>query len=71
MVARQDALIAKQTELTDTLKAKLKSLRTVGALLDNWPDAAELLPESLKQKGRDIALAPETLNAICGIPSVK
>ena len=71
MVARQDALIAKQTELTDTLKAKLKSFRTVGALLENWPDAAELLPESLKEKSRDLALAPETLNAICGIPSGK
>ena len=71
MVARQDALSAKQTELTDTLKAKLKSFRTVGALLENWPDAAELLPESLKEKSRDLALAPETLNAICGIPSGK
>ena len=71
MVARQDALIAKQTELTDTLKAKLKSFRTVGALLEKWPDAAELLPESLKEKSRDLALAPETLNAICGIPSGK
>ena len=71
MVARQDAVSAKQTELTDTLKAKLKSFRTVGALLENWPEAAELLPESLKEKTRDLALAPETLNAICGIPSGK
>lgn len=71
MQSRQDAVSAKQTELTDTLKAKLKSFRTVGALLENWPEAAELLPESMKEKGRDLALAPETLNAICGIPSGK
>ena len=71
MVARQDAVSAKKTELESMLKAKLKSFRTVGALLESWPDAAELLPESLKEKSRDLALAPETLNAICGIPSGK
>lgn len=71
MQSRQSANNAKETELTDTLKAKLKSFRTVGALLKNWPEAAELLPESLKDKGRDLAIAPETLNAICGIPSGK
>lgn len=71
MQSRQSTIDAKESELTDTLKAKLKSFRTVGALLENWPDAAELLPESLKEKSRDLALAPETLNAICGIPSGK
>ena len=71
MQSRQSTIKAKESELTDTLKAKLKSFRTVGALLENWPDAAELLPESLKEKSRDLALTPETLNAICGIPSGK
>lgn len=71
MQSRQSTIEAKESELTDTLKAKLKSFRTVGALLENWPEASELLPGSLKDKGRDLALAPETLNAICGIPSDK
>lgn len=71
MQSRQSKIEAKESELTDTLKAKLKSFRTVGALLENWPEAAKLLPESLKDKGRDLALSPETLNAICGIPSGK
>ncbi|MER3091563.1 Nmad5 family putative nucleotide modification protein [Salmonella enterica] len=65
-------LVSKEETFNNTLDAVLKNARTVKQLLTAWPEAKELLPDAL-QKATCTALAinPEELNAICGIPSVK
>ncbi|EAW4195719.1 hypothetical protein FFV02_22960 [Salmonella enterica] len=65
-------LVSKEETFNNTLDAVLKNARTVKQLLTAWPEAKELLPDDL-QKATCTALAinPEELNAICGIPSAK
>lgn len=67
---QQDAVDAKEIELTNTVNAVLRSASTVGKLLEVWPDAAALLPKELQAKdaGTGLALTVETLNALCGLP---
>ncbi|EIC4202418.1 hypothetical protein LAA48_004332 [Salmonella enterica subsp. enterica serovar Indiana] len=65
-------LANKEKTFNNTLDAVLKNARTVKQLLTAWPEAKELLPDDLqKATGTALAINPEELNAICGIPSDK
>lgn len=60
--------------LKSTLTATISGFTTVEKLLEAWPDAKELIPETLpiaKKPGTNIALSVADLNAMCGIPSGK
>lgn len=60
--------------LKSTLLATISGFTTVEKLLEAWPDAKELIPETLpiaKKPGTGIALSVADLNAMCGIPSGK
>lgn len=60
--------------LKSTLAATISGFTTVEKLLEAWPDAKELIPETTpiaKQAGTGIALSVADLNAMCGIPSGK
>lgn len=53
-----------------TVAAAVAKHKTVGKLLEAWPAAIELLPKTL-HLSTAVALNPETLNEICGIPTGK
>lgn len=60
--------------MQSTLKATISGFTTVEKLLEAWPDAKELIPETLpiaKKPGTNIALSVADLNALCGIPTGK
>lgn len=60
--------------LKSTLTATISGFTTVEKLLEAWPDAKELIPETLpiaKKPGTNIALSVADLNAMCGIPTGK
>lgn len=60
--------------LKSTLSATISGFTTVEKLLEAWPDAKELIPETLpiaKKPGTNIALSVADLNALCGIPTGK
>ncbi len=60
--------------LKSTLRATISAFTTVEKLLEAWPDAKELIPETTpiaKQPGTGIALSVADLNALCGIPTGK
>lgn len=65
-------LRAEYDTLQSTLKATISGFTTVEKLLEAWPDAKELIPETTpiaKQPGTGIALSVADLNALCGIPT--
>ena len=65
-------LRAEYDTLQSTLKATISGFTTVEKLLEAWPDAKELIPETTpiaKQPGAGIALSVADLNALCGIPT--
>lgn len=67
-------LRAEYDTLQSTLKATISGFTTVEKLLEAWPDAKELIPETTpiaKQPGTGIALSVADLNALCGIPTGK
>lgn len=60
--------------LKSTLAATISGFTTVEKLLEAWPDAKELIPETLpiaKKPGTNIAISVADLNAMRGIPSGK
>lgn len=70
--ARKNANKEKHDKLEPTVRAVLRSVGTVGKLLESWPEAAELLPdEVVKTSGTGLAIIPADLNALCGVPSPK
>lgn len=71
---KRDAdLEAKIVNVKSTVRAAVDSVNTIGQLLAAWPEAEELLPEEWQKAKAANALAvrPEDLNAICGIPKGK
>lgn len=70
LAARQDANTEKRTRIDTTVRAVLRSVNTVGKLLESWPEAYELLPdEMVRVSGTGLAIIPADLNALCGVPS--
>lgn len=70
---RDKELAERRKELQDVVRASVSKAGTVGSLLKAWPEAAELLPDDYipVDSGTGLALNPDTLNALCGIPSEK
>lgn len=70
LATEQSMLNERETVLVKTVSAVLKSVTTVKRLLEAWPAAAELLPESPAPvtTGTGLAISPDDLNALCGIP---
>lgn len=66
--AAQKAVDDKETSLRATVGAAVKKFRTVDSMLEQWPEAKDLLPKEL-QPGTGLALSVADLNAICGIPT--
>lgn len=70
MDQRATANANRRTEVEKTVTSAIGKVGTVGKLLEAWPAAKELLPESyVSDKSKALALNPATLNALCGIPS--
>lgn len=52
-----------------TLKAYLRQFTTVEKLVKVWPEVVELLPPTVeKPVSNELALTPDDLNALCGLP---
>lgn len=68
--AAQEALDDKEAKLRATVGAVIKKFRTVDSMLEQWPEAKDLLPKEL-QPGTGLAVSVADLNAICGIPTGK
>lgn len=66
--AAQKAVDDKETSLRATVGAAVKKFRTVDSMLEQWPEAKDLLPKEL-QPGTGLAVSVADLNAICGIPT--
>lgn len=72
LAARQKSNDEKHEKIDTTVRAVLRSVNTVGRLLESWPEAAELLPDEVVQvSGTGLAIIPADLNALCGVPSPK
>lgn len=70
--ARQNSNDEKHEKIDTTVRAVLRSVNTVGKLLESWPEASELLPdEMVRVSGTGLAIIPADLNALCGVPSPK
>lgn len=68
----QAAVESDDATLRASVRAALSKFTTVEKLLENWPEAKELLPEAEeKTSGTGLALDKESLNALCGIPQPK
>lgn len=61
----------KELNVKSAVLSTLNSVKTVKQLLEAWPEAKELLPESQKPKPTLPAIRRDDLNKIIGLPSVK
>ena len=72
LAARQQANEDKKASIDSTVRAVLRSAATIGKLLEAWPEAVELLPDEIVQTTKTgLAIIPENLNSLVGIPSPK
>ena len=72
LAARQTKNTENKDRIESTVRAVLRSVSTVGKLVESWPEAVELLPDELVAvSGTGLAVIPADLNALCGIPSTK
>lgn len=68
----QQTVSSEAVTLRASVKAAVSKFTTVEKLLENWPEAKELLPEAeAKAAGTGLALDKAALNALCGIPQPK
>lgn len=69
LVSRAEKVKGKREEVTAAVRGIVKKVTTVGKLLELWPEAKYLLPaDFVEEKGTGVALAVDTLNALCGLP---
>lgn len=68
--AEKELIASKVEQITNTLRATIKKFGTVETMLEAWPEAEELLPKELRPSTA-LAISPDDLNAICGIPTGK
>lgn len=60
----------RHNDLRDQLRASLSKFTTVKKLLEAWPEAKELLPETLEEAKPQLpAVQTSELNALIGLPS--
>ena len=51
-----------------TMRSNLAAVNTSEKLREQWPEAFPFLPPEAKKQTAAVALSPETLNALCGLP---
>ena len=51
-----------------TMRSNLAAVNTSEKLREVWPEAFPFLPPETKKQTAAVALSPETLNALCGLP---
>ena len=51
-----------------TMRSNLAAVNTSEKLREMWPEAFPFLPAQAKTQTAAVALSPETLNALCGLP---
>lgn len=71
-IAKADAeyvgLFAEVVSWRATMQSNLAAVNTSEKLREVWPEAFPFLPAQAKTQTAAIALSPETLNALCGLP---
>lgn len=71
-IAKVDAeyrdLFAEVVSWRATMRSNLAAVNTSEKLREVWPEAFPFLPAQAKTQTAAIALSPETLNALCGLP---
>lgn len=71
-IAKADAeysgLFAEVVSWRATMRSNLAAVNTSEKLREVWPEAFPFLPAKAKTQTAAIALSPETLNALCGLP---
>lgn len=71
-IAKADAeyggLFAEVVSWRATMRSNLAAVNTSEKLREVWPEAFPFLPAQAKTQTAAIALSPETLNALCGLP---
>lgn len=69
-IEKEEAFQKELSELYDTVFASISSITTVKKLLEQWEEAAELLPSELKQPKIHLpALQAHKLNKLIGLPT--
>lgn len=69
-IEKEEAFKKELSELYDTVYASISSITTVKKLLEQWEEAAELLPSELKQPKIHLpALQAHKLNKLIGLPT--
>ncbi|ENO9947070.1 hypothetical protein ACCN59_004991, partial [Salmonella enterica subsp. enterica] len=58
-----------ETDIRQNVSAALSKVRTVKRLLEEWPEAKELLPVDAPSVTLPPAIRRETLNEMIGLPS--
>lgn len=71
-IAKADAeyrdLFAEVVSWRATMRSNLAAVNTAEKLREVWPEAFPFLPPEAKKQTAAVALSPETLNALCGLP---
>lgn len=59
----------KRDEIETTVKGSISKFTTVEKLLKVWPEAKELIPETVKLQTTEIVLVTDDLNKMLGLPT--
>ena len=59
----------KRDEIETTVKGSISKFTTVEKLLKVWPEAKELIPETVKPQTTEIVLVKDDLNKMLGLPT--
>ncbi|PHM33299.1 Nmad5 family putative nucleotide modification protein [Xenorhabdus innexi] len=66
---RHDELKSQRADITNNVEAVLLKVRSVKRLLEEWPEAAELLPKDMGKAAPVPAVRREALNTLIGLPT--
>jgi hypothetical protein len=64
------AILSDQADLRNGVRAMINSVTTIEKLIEVWPEAVELMPDTVKPAGSNLpAVLPENLNKLIGLPT--
>lgn len=66
--AEYNALFDEVISWRATMRSNLARVNTSEQLREQWPEAFPFLPPETKKQTAAVALSPDTLNALCGLP---
>ncbi|MBD2803468.1 hypothetical protein ID855_01815 [Xenorhabdus sp. ZM] len=66
---RYGELKSQRNDITNNVEAALLKVRSVKRLLEEWPEAAELLPKEMNKAAPVPAVRREALNTLIGLPT--